>query len=106
MKRIYLALLLVPALLLAACGGEPASTATPAPDLPTDTPLSAETPTSGTSSEGTTTPASGSGDLTAIAKQFVDLLGKEDFATAESYFDTTVKQAMPQDKLAQTWQTL
>src|SRR5512133_464101 len=106
MKRIYTAMLLGTALLLAACGGEPVSTATPAPALPTDTPLSAETPTAARPNEGSATPAASGGDLTATAKQFVDLLAKGDFASAESYFDPTMQQAMPKDKLAQTWQTL
>src|SRR4051794_7104809 len=100
MKAIYMVLLLGTALLLAACGSEPASTPTPAPALPTDTPLSAQTPTAAATPQSADTPASG-GDFTATAKQFIDLLGKEDFEKAESYFDAAVKQAMPQDKLAQ-----
>ena len=41
-----------------------------------------------------------------LAKEFVDLLVKGDFAIAESYFDTTVKGSFPEDKLKDSWKLL
>ena len=45
-------------------------------------------------------------DLIASAKAFVDLLVKEDFSTAVKSFDHTVKIALPQEKLQETWKAL
>ena len=45
-------------------------------------------------------------DLVASAKTFVDLLAKKDFSNAESYFDDTMKTALPQEKLQETWNAL
>jgi len=47
-----------------------------------------------------------SSDLVAPAKAFVDLLVKKDFSRAESYFDATMKTALPLQKLDETWQAL
>lgn len=46
------------------------------------------------------------GDLTNAGKQFVELLAKEDFAGAVGRFDATMKRALPEPKLRETWQTL
>ena len=47
-----------------------------------------------------------SGEVTASAKAFVDLLAKGDFAGATQSFDATMKTAMPPDKLQTTWTQL
>jgi len=44
-----------------------------------------------------------SDDITVIAKEFFNLLLKEDFKTCETYFDTTMKTALPEDKLKEGW---
>jgi hypothetical protein len=44
--------------------------------------------------------------LEQTATQFVSLLAKEDFATAEDSFDPTMKSALPEAKLREVWQTL
>lgn len=41
-----------------------------------------------------------------LAKEFVDLLVKEDFIQAETCFDSTVKGLMPADKLQATWKDI
>lgn len=45
-------------------------------------------------------------DLVASAKTFVDLLAKRDFSSAERYFDETMKTALPQEKLLETWNAI
>lgn len=45
-------------------------------------------------------------DRTAEAKAFVDLLAAGDFAGAVTRFDETMKQALPADKLRETWEGL
>ncbi len=45
-------------------------------------------------------------DLVASARAFVDLLAKKDFSKAESYFDDTMKTALPQEKLQETWNAI
>jgi dienelactone hydrolase len=49
---------------------------------------------------------SASGDAGALAGQFVDLLAKEDFASAAGRYDSTMRAALPEPKLRETWQTL
>ena len=46
------------------------------------------------------------GDVTSAGKQFVELLAKEDFAGAVARFDATMKTALPEPKLRETWQAL
>src|ERR1035438_1459184 len=46
------------------------------------------------------------GEVTSAGKQFVELLGKEDFAGAVARFDATMKSALPEPKLREAWQTL
>jgi dienelactone hydrolase len=45
-------------------------------------------------------------DLVSTARGFVDLLAKKDFAGAVTRFDDTMKSAMPQPKLEETWNAL
>ncbi len=47
-----------------------------------------------------------SGDLTSSATQFVDLLVKEDYTGAVARFDSTMKSALPAQKLREVWQSL
>jgi len=42
-------------------------------------------------------------DFITVAQHFTDLLVKKDFAAAEALFDDTMKAAMPQVKLEETW---
>ena len=46
------------------------------------------------------------GEVTSAGKQFVELLAKEDFAGAVARFDATMKTALPEPKLRETWQAL
>jgi len=43
------------------------------------------------------------GDINELASEFVALLVKEDFTAAAQYFDATMLQALPPEKLGQTW---
>ncbi len=52
-------------------------------------------------SQGQDDPKSSS--LGAAGRAFVDLLVKRDFATAVEQFDNTMKAALPQEKLQETW---
>lgn len=45
-------------------------------------------------------------DLTPQAKEFVDLLVKEDYASAVKSFDNKMKEVMPEDKVQEAWQGL
>lgn len=45
-------------------------------------------------------------DVKVLGKQFVVLLMKEDFLNATKNFDSTMKKAMPADKLRQIWKGL
>jgi dienelactone hydrolase len=45
-------------------------------------------------------------EVASAAKQFVESLAKEDFAGAVTRFDATMKTALPEPKLRETWQTL
>ena len=45
-------------------------------------------------------------ELTALAKAFVTQLDRGDFAAAEQPFDATMRNAMPVEKLRDTWQAL
>jgi hypothetical protein len=47
-----------------------------------------------------------SGDITDIAKEFLNLLIKEDFKTSVTCFDTTMKTALPENKLKEAWESL
>ncbi len=42
-------------------------------------------------------------DIVASAKAFVALLAGKDFSNAENHFDDTMKGALPQEKLQETW---
>jgi uncharacterized protein len=44
--------------------------------------------------------------LTALAKQFVELLAKEDFANAAKNFDATMAKALPEEKMRELCTTL
>lgn len=46
------------------------------------------------------------GEVTSAGKQFVELLAKEDFAGAVARFDATMKTALPEPKLRETWQAV
>jgi uncharacterized protein len=50
--------------------------------------------------------AQASGELTAMAKQFMDSLAREDFATAAKNFDATMTKALPETKLRELWAAL
>lgn len=56
------------------------------------------------------TPSAGAGpsttDLVPLAQDFVNLLVKGDFESAEARFDATMKEAMPTSKLEETWNAL
>ena len=47
-----------------------------------------------------------SDDLTDLAKEFVELLAKEEFTEAVKNFDSTMKGALPEEKLRETWKSL
>jgi hypothetical protein len=55
---------------------------------------------------GTYAGAAPSGDLPSAGGQFVGLLVKGDFAGATAQFDATMKAALPEQKLRETWQAL
>jgi hypothetical protein len=44
--------------------------------------------------------------VASAGKEFVELLAKEDFAGAVGQFDDTMRAALPEPKLQETWQTL
>jgi hypothetical protein len=46
------------------------------------------------------------GGVTSAGERFVELLTKEDFAGAVARFDATMKTALPEPKLRETWQAL
>lgn len=50
--------------------------------------------------------ASPSDDIASAGAQFIDLLAKGDFAGATARFDNTMKTALPEAKLRDTWQNL
>ena len=52
------------------------------------------------------TARSAPGGVTSAGKQFVELLAKEDFAGAVARFDATMKTALPEPKLRETWQAV
>ena len=85
--------------LLAGCSPPAAATATPLPP-PSPTASQATNPPAGT-------PAAPSFDtLKPLAAAFVDLLVMGDFSTAFSSFDDTMKNALPEARLKQTWEQL
>ena len=45
-------------------------------------------------------------DLVTLAKQFIDLLAREDFATAVKGYDETMTKVFPEAKTRETWQTI
>ncbi len=49
---------------------------------------------------------SSSGELTALAEEFVGLMVKGDFVAAVQNFDSTMKSAMPAEKLEETWKSV
>ena len=46
------------------------------------------------------------GELIAQAKEFVDLLAKQEFAKAVENFDSVMTRAMPKEKLKEVWQAV
>jgi hypothetical protein len=46
------------------------------------------------------------GDIAAAGVRFVDLMAKEDFAGAVARFDSTMKKALPEQKLREAWQNV
>ncbi|MBI3849342.1 MAG: DUF3887 domain-containing protein, partial [Verrucomicrobia bacterium] len=51
-------------------------------------------------------PASAQTGLPVIAEKFVDLLANDDFAGAVACFDATMKNAMPEPKMRETWRSV
>ena len=49
---------------------------------------------------------SGAPDLTPDAKEFVEVLAKEDYAGVYARFDNTMKNAMPESKVQEAWTAL
>ncbi len=49
---------------------------------------------------------SSSSDITTLAREFVELLVKEDFPSAVKRFDTTMKTALPSEKLQEAWESI
>lgn len=47
-----------------------------------------------------------SADVTAAGKQFVDLLAKQNYAAAVEQYDATMKAALPEAKLRETWEAV
>lgn len=45
-------------------------------------------------------------EIETVAREFVNLLAKEDFSSATKAFDTTMGKVMPSSKLQQTWAAL
>lgn len=45
-------------------------------------------------------------ELTALAKEFVDLLAKEDFSKAVENFDSVMTKEMPEEKLKEVWRSI
>lgn len=45
-------------------------------------------------------------DITILAKEFVELLAKEDFPSAVKRFDATMKTALPSEKLQEAWKSI
>ncbi len=45
-------------------------------------------------------------DLAGSAKEFIELLAREDFSSAVGKFDSAVKKAMPAEKLREAWKSL
>jgi uncharacterized protein len=45
-------------------------------------------------------------DVAAAGKEFVDLLAQQDFAAAAARYDATMKAALPETKLRETWEAL
>lgn len=45
-------------------------------------------------------------EVTSAGQEFVKLLAKEDFNGAVGQFDDTMRTALPEPKLRETWQTL
>src|SRR5678810_588094 len=47
-----------------------------------------------------------SADVTTAGKEFVELLTKQNFAAAVTRYDASMKAALPEEKLRETWQTI
>jgi uncharacterized protein len=47
-----------------------------------------------------------SAEVVAAGKEFVELLAKQDFAAAEARYDATMKAALPEAKLRETWKAI
>lgn len=45
-------------------------------------------------------------EIIALAKRFIKLLAKEDFSSAVKNFDSTMKRAMPPERLQEVWKSL
>lgn len=46
------------------------------------------------------------GDLTGLAKEYISKLGTGDFDDADTYHNADMRQALPGNKLAETWQSI
>ena len=46
------------------------------------------------------------GDIAVVGARFVDLMAKEDFAGAVARFNSTMKNALPEPKLREAWQSV
>ena len=101
--RIYIFMILLSASLLFACGqkkttSQPTGTS---PAAAAQTPTTLPQPTSAPSGEVVI-----SAERIATAQEFVDLLAKGDYASAEGKLDDTMKAAAPASKLEELWSSL
>lgn len=89
MKRlIHFLILMASIIAVAACSAQSASTPTPAAtSIAVGTPVSEQ-------------------DAVASAAQLIDLMIKQDFATAYGHFDNTMKTALPEAQLEKAWESL
>jgi dienelactone hydrolase len=102
-RTTYVVMILLSASLLFACGQK--QTTLP----PTNTPQATTAPQPTTPPQPTTAPTGqgdSSTDRSAAAQEFVDLLVKGDYATAEQKLDATMKAALPASKLEELWGSL
>ena len=102
-NRMYIFMILLTTSLLLACGqkktaSQPASTSpAAATQLPTAPPLATSVPTG----QVVISP-----ERIAAAQEFVDLLAKGDYESAEGKMDDTMKAAAPASKLEELWDSL
>jgi dienelactone hydrolase len=96
-NRVYILIILLTTSLLFACGQKqatPTATDTPQPTAPPQ-------PTSAPTGEVVISP-----ERIAAAQEFVDLLVKGDYASAEEKLDDTMKTALPASKMDELWSSL